>query len=213
MKSLYVMQVGPGLSRFRATLAGRPLVAQLRIVRGAITGTNEYGRTLTRYWNFLDESLIRAHATCVKSTSDKIRGRYGTGLVQRPNPVPARDESGAAGRGNRTQAGLRMARRARRSCAASVDHGLHATCHLDGVEIQALRRTDERLDPGGGSGADEGRGQVRSGSRCAVFDLCGLVDQGVDPGLRDAQLVDRADRVHVVAEVAVLQHAPRSGPA
>ena len=48
---------------------------------------------------------------------------------------------------------------------------------------------------------------------CALFDLCGLVDQGVDPGLCDAQLVDGAHRFHQQPEVALLQHAPRPGPA
>jgi hypothetical protein len=45
----------------------------------------------------------------------------------------------------------------------------------------------------------------------AVLDLCGLVDQGVDPGLRDAQLVAGAHRFDLGAEVAVLQPAPGQG--
>jgi hypothetical protein len=45
------------------------------------------------------------------------------------------------------------------------------------------------------------------------LDLRGLVDQGLDPGLRDAQLVDGAHRLDLFAEVPVLQHAPRPGPA
>jgi hypothetical protein len=44
-----------------------------------------------------------------------------------------------------------------------------------------------------------------------VLDLCGLVDQGVDPGLRDAQLVAGAHRFDLGAEVAVLQPAPGQG--
>ena len=51
------------------------------------------------------------------------------------------------------------------------------------------------------------------GSRRAVFDLCGLVDQGLDPGLCDAQLVDGADGVDLQPEGAVLQPAPGAGQA
>jgi RNA polymerase sigma-32 factor len=45
-----------------------------------------------------------------------------------------------------------------------------------------------------GLGPDEGRRQVRPRPRRAVLDLRRVVDQGLDPGLRDAQLVDGAHR-------------------
>jgi len=38
-----------------------------------------------------------------------------------------------------------MARPARRSSIAPADYGLHAACDLDGAQIQALRRSDERI--------------------------------------------------------------------
>jgi hypothetical protein len=98
------------------------------------------------------------------------------------------------------QARLCVARRARRRGAAPADHRLHAAGDFDGGEVQALRRADERPDPGSRSWPDEGRRQVRPRSRRAVLDLRGLVDQGVDPGLRDAQLVDGAHRVDLVSQ-------------
>ena len=118
-----------------------------------------------------------------------------------------------ARRRDRAGAGPRLARRRRREGAAPAGERLHAAGDLDGGALPPLRRADAGPDPGGRRRADEGGGEVRSRPRRALLDLCGLVDQGVDPGLRDAQLVDGADRLDLVAEGAVLQPPPRAGQA
>ena len=102
---------------------------------------------------------------------------------------------------------------ARREGAAPAGQRLHAARDLHGLALPPLRRADAGPDPGGGRRADEGGGEVRSRPRRALLDLCGLVDQGLDPGLRDAQLVDGADRLDLVAEGALLQPPPRPRPA
>ena len=100
-------------------------------------------------------------------------------------------------------AGHRLARPPRRGGAAPPGDRLHAAGDLDGGEVPPLWRADERPDSGGQPWADEGRRQVRPRTRGPVFDLCGLVDQGVDPGLCDAQLVDGPHRVDVSSQKAL----------
>ena len=121
-----------------------------------------------------------------------------------------RDGRGAARRGDRAQARPRLARRGRRGGAAPAGHRLHAPRHLHGREVPPLRRVDERPHPGGRRRPDEGGVEVRPRPRRALLHLRGLVDQGVDPGLCDAELVAGPDRLHLQPEGAVLQHA--SGP-
>ena len=57
-----------------------------------------------------------------------------------------------------------------------------------------------------------GGGALRAGARGPLFDLRVMVDQGVDPGLHLAQLVDRARRHEFGAEGAVLQPAAIAQP-
>ena len=79
-------------------------------------------------------------------------------------------------------------------------------------EVPAFRPADGRPDPGRPCRPARGRRALRAGARGALFDLCDVVDPGLDPGLHPAQLVDRARRHQFGAEGAVLQSPAAARP-